>query len=64
MGWDDPFSDEGAWIVPADSEAAAPFVWTTGIESMGTKRGQALWGALGSDLSFMLLLEKLIRDTD
>jgi hypothetical protein len=25
VGWDDPFSDEGAWIVPAESEAAARF---------------------------------------
>jgi len=23
-GWDDPLSDAGAWIVPAESEAAAP----------------------------------------
>ena len=26
MGWDSPLSDAGAWIVPAESEAAAAFV--------------------------------------
>jgi hypothetical protein len=27
VGWDNPLSDKGAWIVPAESEAQAPFVW-------------------------------------
>ena len=27
VGWDDPLSDKGAWIVPAESEALAPLVW-------------------------------------
>ena len=27
VGWDDPFSDEGAWIVPVESGAAARYVW-------------------------------------
>ena len=25
-GWDDPFSNEGAWIVPAESEAVTRYV--------------------------------------
>jgi hypothetical protein len=33
-GWDDPLSDAGAWIVPAESDAVARFVWIAGIESM------------------------------
>jgi hypothetical protein len=26
-GWDVPFSDEGAWSVPVECEATAPYAW-------------------------------------
>ncbi len=38
MGWDDPLSDEGAWIVPVESGAAAALVGATGIESTAFER--------------------------
>jgi hypothetical protein len=33
-GWDDPFREARPWIVPVESEAAAPFAWIAGIESV------------------------------
>jgi hypothetical protein len=56
VGWDDPFSDEGVWVVPAESEAAAAFVWTTGIESTAIRTYPLLTKQLRTRLSLRAIL--------
>ncbi len=42
VGWDDPLSDEGAWIVPAESDAATAFVWISWYRKHGDSRTSSL----------------------
>ena len=56
MGWDVPFSDEGAWSVPADSDAAAPCVGIGGYR----KHGDASASSLPKPLRTLLSLREFL----
>ena len=58
VGWDDPLSEARAWIVPAESEAAAAFAWINWYR----KHTDAKVSSLPKPLRTLLSLRTILID--